>query len=147
VEEFVLTLGAEAVVFYLILWAGVLRPVSLPAPAREYHFVRLAETPLPLNHVPAPVRLIPVSREEVTELRSFVTETADANKPLPLPSSPAGIPRQLVRTNVFSTGSSALPTLAQAPQNVQTGGFGEPQRCSGERKQRQASHYCLTGIL
>jgi TonB family protein len=36
------------------------------------------------------------------------------------------IPRQLVRTNVFSTGSSAAPTMAAAPAKVQTGGFGDP---------------------
>jgi TonB family protein len=36
------------------------------------------------------------------------------------------IPRQLVRTNVFSTGSSAAQTIARAPQQVQTGGFGDP---------------------
>jgi TonB family protein len=31
-----------------------------------------------------------------------------------------------VKTNVFSTGSSATPTIARAPQQVQTGGFGDP---------------------
>jgi TonB family protein len=31
-----------------------------------------------------------------------------------------------VKTNVFSTGSSATPTMAAAPQKVQTGGFGDP---------------------
>jgi TonB family protein len=36
------------------------------------------------------------------------------------------IPRQLVKTNVFSNGSSATPTMAAAPQKVQTGGFGDP---------------------
>ena len=36
------------------------------------------------------------------------------------------IPRQLVKTNVFSTGSSAPPTIARAPEHVQTGGFGDP---------------------
>jgi hypothetical protein len=36
------------------------------------------------------------------------------------------IPRQLVKTEVFSTGSSATPTMAAAPKNVQTGGFGDP---------------------
>src|SRR5205823_10283051 len=35
------------------------------------------------------------------------------------------IPRQLVRTNVFSTGSSAQPPMAAAPAKVQTGGFGD----------------------
>jgi TonB family protein len=36
------------------------------------------------------------------------------------------IPRAPVKTNVFSTGSSATPTMAAAPQKVQTGGFGDP---------------------
>jgi TonB family protein len=31
-----------------------------------------------------------------------------------------------VHTDSFSTGSSATPTIAQAPKNVQTGGFGDP---------------------
>jgi TonB family protein len=31
-----------------------------------------------------------------------------------------------VKTNVFSTGSSATPTIARAPSQVQTGGFGDP---------------------
>jgi TonB family protein len=31
-----------------------------------------------------------------------------------------------VKTNVFSTGSSAVPTIARAPKDVQTGGFGDP---------------------
>ena len=49
-----------------------------------------------------------------------------ATKPVPLPPTAPIIPRQLVRTHVFSTGSSALPTIAEAPKNVQTGGFGDP---------------------
>jgi TonB family protein len=49
-----------------------------------------------------------------------------ASKLASLPSPAPVIPRQLVRTNVFSTGSSATPTMAQAPQQVQTGGFGDP---------------------
>jgi TonB family protein len=36
------------------------------------------------------------------------------------------IPRPPVKTNVFSTGSSATPTMAAAPAKVQTGGFGDP---------------------
>ena len=49
-----------------------------------------------------------------------------ASKPVDLPPTVAVIPRQLVKTNVFSTGSSQTPTLAAAPQHVQTGGFGDP---------------------
>jgi len=46
-------------------------------------------------------------------------------EPLPPDSAPV-IPKQAVKTNVFSTGSSAAPTLARAPSRVQTGGFGDP---------------------
>ena len=49
-----------------------------------------------------------------------------ARKSTPLPAATPVIPRQPVRTNVFSTGSSATPTIARAPQQVQTGGFGDP---------------------
>jgi TonB family protein len=49
-----------------------------------------------------------------------------ATKPVPLPPTAPVIPEQLVKTHVFSTGSSALPTIAEAPKNVQTGGFGDP---------------------
>jgi TonB family protein len=43
-----------------------------------------------------------------------------------LPDVKPQIPRPPVKTNVFSTGSSATPTMAAAPQKVQTGGFGDP---------------------
>jgi TonB family protein len=44
-----------------------------------------------------------------------------------LPNTAPVIPKQGVKTNVFSTGSSATPTIAQAaPSQVQTGGFGDP---------------------
>ena len=43
-----------------------------------------------------------------------------------LPVSKPVIPKQLVKTNVFSTGSSQTPTMAAAPAKVQTGGFGDP---------------------
>ena len=43
-----------------------------------------------------------------------------------LPEMKPQIPRPPVKTNVFSTGSSATPTMAAAPEKVQTGGFGDP---------------------
>jgi TonB family protein len=51
--------------------------------------------------------------------------TLTASKEL-LPDVKPMIPRPPVKTNVFSTGSSATPTMAAAPQKVQTGGFGDP---------------------
>jgi TonB family protein len=43
-----------------------------------------------------------------------------------LPELKPEIPRPPVKTNVFSNGSSATPTMAAAPSKVQTGGFGDP---------------------
>jgi TonB family protein len=51
--------------------------------------------------------------------------TLAAKKEL-LPDAQPVIPRPPVKTNVFSTGSSATPTMAAAPAKVQTGGFGDP---------------------
>ena len=44
------------------------------------------------------------------------------------------MPKELVKTNVFTTGSSAPPTIARAPEKVQTGGFGDPNGLKGEGK-------------
>ena len=54
-------------------------------------------------------------------------EVKIADKKLePLPPTAPVIPKQAVKTNVFSTGSSAPQTIAKAPEQVQTGGFGDP---------------------
>ena len=147
-KEFVLTMGVQSLALFLLVWLGVLNLAVLDPPIHDYHFIRLVETPPPVNLEPAPVREIPaahVARVETPapevlrlpppEVRpksppedvpvAPKVEVA-ASKPVPLPPTAPVIPRQLVKTNVFSTGSSAIPTIAEAPQNVQTGGFGDP---------------------
>jgi len=145
-KEFILSLGTQGLVCFLLLWVGVLHPEVLVPRARDYHFIRLVDTPPPINHEPAPVRLLErpsvvvrVDKPVPDNLRLPVrppkpklevdlapkVEIA-ARKPTPLPAATPVIPRQPVRTNVFSTGSSATPTIARAPQQVQTGGFGDP---------------------
>jgi TonB family protein len=61
--------------------------------------------------------------------------TLAASKVL-LPDVKPLIPRPPVRTNVFSNGSSATPTMAAAPQRVQTGGFGDPNGVPAEPENR-----------
>jgi TonB family protein len=113
---------------------------------RVYRAVALVPTPAPVNHEPQPLRELPkpqlmakldpspvalrlpaaVPKPKVIE-DAPVPEVRVASKKLdPLLSAGPVIPRQLVKTNVFSTGSSAAPTIARAPQQVQTGGFGDP---------------------
>lgn len=145
-KEFLFSTVTQGGAVALLLWLGVLRPQILEPPVHDYHAVTLVTTPPPVNHQPAPVREFklppPVARLEApipdnlrlpapTPKRK-VEETVPPpvvamapKKPDLRPATPV-IPRRLVQTNVFSTGSSATPTIAAAPQRVQTGGFGDP---------------------
>ena len=146
-KEFAFSMVTEGAAIALLLWIGIFRPQILTPPARDYHAVALVSTPPPVNHQPAPIRefkvLEPVAhldtpipenlrlptrtpkpRVNVEDAQAPKVEIA-ASKP-DLPQSAPAIPRQLVQTNVFSTGSSATPTMAAAPAKVQTGGFGDP---------------------
>ncbi len=147
-KEFVLTMGFQGLGLFLLAWAAVLNLAVLDAPVHDYHFIRLVETPPVVSHEPAPVREIPPPRVARTEtppaevLRVLAPEVRPkispeevpvapkveiaASKPVSLPPAAPVIPRQLVKTHVFSTGSPALPTVAAAPKNVQTAGFGDP---------------------
>jgi len=142
-KEFVLTMGTQGVALWVLAWVGVLHPEILTLPAHDYHFVQLVNTPPPVNHQPAPVRLLhppEIARVENPKPLRLPPETVkpkveaapapnvvvQASKTVVLEASPTPVPRQLVKTNVFSTGSSAVPTIARAPQQVQTGGFGDP---------------------
>ena len=148
-KQFVLTMGLQGLALFVFAWAAVLNLAVLDQPVHDYHFVRLVETPPPEIHEPAPVREIPpprvaahvetppaeVLRVPPPEVRPktppeevLVAPKVEiaVSKPVPLAPATPVIPKQLVKTHVFSTGSSAVPTIAEAPKNVQTGGFGDP---------------------
>ncbi len=55
------------------------------------------------------------------------------------------IPKQGVKTNVFSTGSSATPTIARAASQVQTGGFGDPNGIPAKPGQGKAVNIAALG--
>jgi TonB family protein len=146
-KEFVFSMVTQGGLIVLLLWMISLRPQRLTPPPRDYHEMALVTTPPPVNHQPAPIREFkvpepvahldtpipqnlrlpaptPKPRVDVEEAQAPKVEIA-ASRPN-LPASTPAIPRRLVQTNVFSTGSSATPTTAAAPQKVQTGGFGDP---------------------
>lgn len=143
--------GIQSVAVTLLVWVRLLHPDILEAPVHDYHVIELVPTPVPVNHQPQPVRHFtpPPEPVEVAELDPPAEALhLPAPKPRPtvkiedtpapevtiapkklenLPPAPrALVPRAPVKTNVFSTGSSATPTIALAPQQVQTGGFGDP---------------------
>ncbi len=145
-KEFVFSMGTQSFALLVLAWVGVLHPEVLTPPIHDYHFIRLVSTPLPVNHEPAPVRLVqpPVAAHLETPpskalripagVRPKVQKDPPAPpkieiasiSPLRLPPVAPVIPRPPVKTNVFSTGSSMPPTVARTPQQVQTGGFGDP---------------------
>jgi TonB family protein len=142
-KEFLFSFGVESLAIVILAWIGVLHPNLLTAPVHDYHFVQLVPTPLPVDHEPAPVRMIPapvlrapapaqvarLPRQEQPELPTAPppkVEIAEIRPVPPVETTQPVIPRKLVKTDVFSTGSSATPTIARAPQQVQTGGFGDP---------------------
>jgi TonB family protein len=145
-REFVFGYGSQTIAIAIVLTLGVLRPQILTRTARELRSVTLVSTPAPVNHEPAPIRVIEAPRV-VAQLHSPIPDNLRLTAPRPKPTAAEDaapklqttqpeaakivdakpvIPRQLVRTNVFSAGSSAPPTMAAAPAKVQTGGFGDP---------------------
>ena len=171
-KEFVLTMGLQGVALFVLAWAAVLNLAVLDQPVHDYHFIRLVETPPPENHEPAPVREIPPPRAVAQVVKPLETPPAEvlrvpppeakpkaapeealvapqveiaAVKPVPLPPAAPVIPRQLVKTHVFSTGSSALPTIAAAPKNVQTGGFGDPNGVPASESKGKAVNIAAAG--
>lgn len=145
-ERFALSYGAQAflVAFFVVL--AILNPDALDLPVHDYHFISLVSTPPPVPQTPAPVKSFPVPKvtEPATprpEAMRVPQELVQKKLPVPeeqapkvslaaskevLPDVKPTIPRPPVKTNVFSTGSSATPTMAAAPSKVQTGGFGDP---------------------
>jgi TonB family protein len=147
-ERFVLSYGVQSVVVAIFVIMAVAYPDVLVLPVHDYHFVSLVSTPPPIPQAPAPVRHFslptPTITEPVTprpEAMRVPAELVQKKPPVPeeqapkvtlaakkelLPDAQPIIPRPPVKTNVFSTGSSATPTMAAAPAKVQTGGFGDP---------------------
>jgi TonB family protein len=152
VQKFVVSYGVQSLILAFFVIVGVMNPDILVPRDRDYHFVSLVSTPPPVPSAPAPVRnfraptppptpeITPVVEPrpealrvpaEVVQKKPVVPEekapavTLAAKKEL-LPDAKPIIPRPPVKTNVFSTGSSATPTMAAAPSKVQTGGFGDP---------------------
>src|SRR6266567_4293628 len=162
-SEFVLSYGVQAVVIAIFAWIPVLHPEVLEGPKKDYHAIELVPTPVPVNHTPqrqlkpvlvaeldpppAALRLpAPQPQPKPKVEDTPVPEVKIATRKLdPLPPSVPVIPKQPVRTNVFSTGSSAPQTIERAPQQVQTGGFGDPNGVPAKTVQTRAVNVARAG--
>jgi TonB family protein len=163
--EFVFGTGAQVLAVALVVWVRLLYPSVVSPPEHNFRSVELVSTPVPVNHQPQPVRRLP----QPTLVAQLDPPINALRLPAPLPKTPAKveddpvptvriepkkldpisaaavIPKQAVKTNVFSTGSSATPTIARAPSQVQTGGFGDPNGIPAKASQGKAVNIAALG--
>lgn len=148
-REFGASYTVQAIILVLIVWVGLMHPEVL-VQRKEFRYIGLVNPPPPINVEPQPKRALPpppppkleakLQAEVPENLRLHVTpkpqparqEIVPQLQPPPkaLPKElervAVAVPRKPVQTNVFSTGSSQAPTINKAVEQVQTGGFGDP---------------------
>ncbi len=137
----------QAFVVALLVWLRLVLPAAAAPADHTPHLIVRVTTPAPVNHQPQPVVQIPspliahldpptdalrlptAQPKAAVKIEDAPVPTVSITpkkiEPLPFNSAPV-IPKQAVKVNVFSAGSSATPTIARAPSQVQTGGFGDP---------------------
>jgi len=164
--EFLFSTTTQAIAVAALIWMRLLYPTVIAAPEHSFRGVQLVSHPVPVNHEPQPqVRLKPALvaaldpppdalRPPAPRPKSPVkAEDTSAPKveiaprkiePLPPNAAPV-IPKQGVKTNVFSTGSSATPTIARPASQVQTGGFGDPNGIPAQANQGKAVNIAAAG--
>jgi TonB family protein len=144
-SEFLLSYGAQAVAVAIFVWIPILHPEIIREAAHDHLAIELVPTPAPVNHepqrqLPRPVLMAkldtpapnalhlpaPQPRPAVRVEDSPAPEVKIVAKQPDIPPAASPVIPKVVRTNLFSTGSSAPQTIARAPEQVQTGGFGDP---------------------
>jgi TonB family protein len=163
--EFAFSTGVQTCVIALLLWLRLLHPQFVSAPEHSFRSVRLVSTPAPVKHQPQPPRQFPMA--------VYVANVDPPANALRLPSHQPKIARiedtpapavsiapknpedfsvksapatpRIVATNVFSTGSSAAAATARAPEEIQTGGFGDPNGVSTKPNSGKAVNVAALG--
>lgn len=168
--EFAFSTGTQAFAVAFLVWVRLLYPTVVSPPEHTFRSIQLVSAPVPVNHEPRLVR--PLQKRTVVLLAHLNSRSSALRLPAlhqktpvrveddpapmvsmaltkklePLPLSPAPVlPRQAVRTNVFSTGSSATPALARDASQLQTGGFGDPNGVSAKTNQGKAINVAALG--
>lgn len=163
--DLVVGYGAQALAVAILAWVPIFSPQILEAPQRDYHTIGLVPAPVPVNHepqrqLPRPVLMAELDRPAAA-LRLLAPQprpkpevedppapelkiAAKKLDPLPAWTAPV-IPKQIVRTNVFSTGSSTPQSIERLRQQVQTGGFGDPSGVPPKTTQTRAVNIAQAG--
>ena len=168
-SEFFLSYGTQAVIIAILVWIPILDPQILEAP-RKQNAIELVPTPVPVNHAPQkqlPARILaakldpidpppsalrlpspqpqPKPKPKVEDAPAPEIKVAEKNPDLQPVSHAPVMPKQGVRMDTFSTGSSAPQTTRLAPQQVQTGGFGDPHGVPAKPTTTQAINIASAG--
>jgi TonB family protein len=171
--ELAFSTGTQALLVVLLLWVHLLHPGIVSSPEHNFRSIRLVSTPVPVNHQPQPVH--PLQKRTLVVLANEDSPTSALRLPAPQPKAPVKleddpapvvsialerasplpdpspvIPKQGIKTNVFSTGSSATPTIARTSSqvqtgHVQTGGFGDPNGIPAKTNQGKAVNIAALG--
>jgi len=161
--EFVFSYGTQAIAIAILVWVPVLQPQIIENPVHDHQVIELVPTPVPVNHAPQKQLPRPVLVAKLDPLPAALHLAAPRPSPRPkiedapvpevkiapkqleqLPAT-AAIPKQLVRTNLFSTGSSAPQTIEKPAAQVQTGGFGDPNGVPAKTTQTRAVNIAQAG--
>ena len=143
---FLTSYSVQTLAVLIALNVNLLYPVRFELPAR-YMITNLVPYQPPVPHTPQPVnpRLVPKLSKQAVEEPEVVASLVLPPLPTPkkqeaavkapdLKNASARLPElptarqavKVVATNLFSTGSSAMPTTNRPASQVQTGGFGDP---------------------
>jgi TonB family protein len=166
-SEFVFSYGVQAIIITILVWIPVLHPEILEPPKKDYHAMELVPTPVPVNHEPQrqlPRPVLAAKLEPIDPPPSALRLPAPVVKPKPrvedapapevkiatktpevAPSPSAPVIPRTIKTGAFSTGSSAPQTIERAPQQVQTGGFGDPNGIPARTTQTRAVNIASAG--
>ena len=164
-RELILSYGTQAIALGIFIWIPLLHPEIIDPPKRDYHAVELVPTPVPVNHEPqrqlpkpTPVMVAkldpppaalhlaaPQPRPQPKAEDVPAPEVKVAEKKLDLPPTAAPVIPKTIKTNIFSTGSSAPQTTNRPASQVQTGGFGDPNGVPAKTSQTQAVNIAQAG--
>jgi TonB family protein len=161
-SEFVLSYGAQAIAVAILVWIPVLNHEIIEEAPHDRLAIQLVPTPVPVNHAPQRQLPRPVLMAKLDPPPSALHLPAPQPRPKPVENAPAPevkiapnkldlppanapvIPR-VVRTNIFSTGSSAPQTINRPAAQVQTGGFGDPNGVPAKPSQGKAINIAAAG--
>lgn len=165
-SEFVLSYGTQAVAIAILVWIPVLHPEVMEGPKKDYHAIELVPTPVPVSHEPQ--RQLPPPKQVIVAKLDPPPAALKLSAPRPqpkpkvevapapevkmaekkletLPPTNAPVIPRTIRTGSFSTGSSAPQTTRKPAEQVQTGGFGDPNGIAPRTTQTRAVNIASAG--